>query len=83
MKYLCLICAEKVMEQMSIEAAEQHFQEYTKFTDDIKASGHFISCNRLLPPNAAITLRVRNDKMSTTDGSYIRNQRTTRWLLSD
>jgi hypothetical protein len=71
MKYLCLICAEKVMEQMTDEAAEKHFQEYTEFTNDIKASGHYLSCNRLLPPNAAITVRVRNGKISTTDGPYI------------
>jgi hypothetical protein len=71
MKYLCLICAEKVMEQMTEAAAEQHFQEYTEFTDGIRASGHYLSCNRLLPPNAAITVRVRNGKMSTTDGPYI------------
>lgn len=71
MKYLCLICAEKVMEQMSEGGAEQHFQEYTEFTDTIRASGHYLGCNRLLPPNAAITLRVRNGHVMTTDGPYV------------
>ncbi|CAE6486326.1 MAG TPA: YciI family protein [Nitrosomonas nitrosa] len=70
MKYLCLICAEKVMEQMSKGVAEQHFQEYTEFTDAIRTSGHYLGCNRLLPPNAAITLRVRNGQVMTTDGPY-------------
>ena len=70
MKYLCLICAEKVMEQMTEAAAEQHFQEYTEFTNAISASGHYISCNRLLPPDAAITVRVRNGNVTTTDGPY-------------
>lgn len=71
MKYLCLICAEKVMEQMPEADAAAHFEEYTEFTDAIRASGHYINCNRLLPPDAAITVRVRNGKMSTTDGPYI------------
>jgi hypothetical protein len=70
MKYLCLICAEKAMEQMTETAAEQHFQEYAEFTNEIRASGHYLSCNRLLPPNEAITVRVRNGKVTATDGPY-------------
>lgn len=71
MKYLCLICAEKVMEQMTEAAAERHFQEYTEFTDAIRASGHYLGCNRLLPPAEAITVRVRNGNVTTTDGPYV------------
>lgn len=71
MKYLCLICAEKVMEQMPEVAAEKHYQEYTEFTEDIRRSGHFIDCNRLLPPGAATTIRVRNGKISATDGPWV------------
>jgi hypothetical protein len=71
MKYLCLICAEKVMEQMTEAAAEHHFQEYAEFTHDIRTSGHYLGCNRLLPPDAAITVRVRNGNVTTTDGPYI------------
>ena len=70
MKYLCLICAEKVMEQMTETAAEQHFQEYTEFTNEIRTSGHYLGCNRLLPANTAITVRVRNGTVTTTDGPY-------------
>jgi len=71
MKYLCLICAEKVMEQMTEADAEQHFQDYTNFTHAIRASGHYLGCNRLLPPDAAITVRVRNGNVTTTDGPYV------------
>jgi len=70
MKYLCLICAETVMEQMTETAAEMHFEEYTEFTEAIRESGHYLGCNRLQPPSAAITVRVRNGKVSTTDGPY-------------
>ena len=70
MKFLCLICAEKVMEQMSPADADRHYEEYRVFTDDIRRSGHFVGCNRLLPPDAATTVRVRNGKLSTTDGPF-------------
>ena len=70
MKFLCLICAEKVMEQMTEADAEKHYQDYTEFTEAIRRSGHFIGCNRLLPPGAATTVRVRKGKISTTDGPY-------------
>jgi len=71
MKYLCLISAEKVMEQMPEADAEKHFEEYRVFTEEIRKSGYFIGCNRLLPPAAATTVRVRNGKVSTTDGPFV------------
>lgn len=70
MKYLCLICAEKVMEQMSDEDAARHYQEYAEFTEDIRRSGHLVACNRLLPPEAATTVRVRQGRITTTDGPF-------------
>jgi len=70
MKYLCLICAETVMEQMPEADAEKHYEEYSEFTDSIRKSGHFVACNRLLRPVAATTLRVRRGKVTTTDGPY-------------
>jgi hypothetical protein len=70
MKFLCLICAEKVMEQMSPADAEQHFQEYARFTEWIKANGHFIGANRLKPATTATTIRVRNGKVLVSDGPF-------------
>jgi len=70
MKFLCMIRAEKVMEQMPETPAAKHFEEYREFTAAIRGSGHFVGCNRLLPPKAATTVRVRDGKVSTTDGPY-------------
>lgn len=70
MKFLCLICAETVMEQMTEADAQRHYEEYAEFTRAIRSSGHFIGVNRLLPPVAATTVRVRDGKVSTTDGPY-------------
>ena len=71
MKFLCLIRAEKVMEQMPETAAAKHFEAYREFTAAIRRSGHFVGCNRLLPPKAATTVRVRDGKMSSTDGPFM------------
>jgi hypothetical protein len=70
MKYLCLICAETVMEMMPEADAAQHYQEYAAFTDSIKDSGHFVSANRLQPVETATTLRVRNGQVTVTDGPF-------------
>ena len=71
MKFLCLICAEKLMEPLPPAEADKHFDEYAEFTADIRRSGHYVTSNRLLPPEAAITVRVRNGKLSTTDGPFV------------
>lgn len=70
MKFICLICAETVMEQMAPADAERHFQEYREFTKDIKRKGQFIGGNRLTPAETAVTVRVRDGRVSTTDGPF-------------
>ena len=70
MKFLCLICAEKVMEQMPAADAAKHFEEYVQFTEWVKATGRFVGANRLTPAATATTVRVRNGKVATTDGPF-------------
>ncbi len=70
MKYLCLICAEIVMEQMPEAEAKKHFQAYSEFTESIRKSGHFIGANRLKPPDTAATVRVRGGRVLVTDGPF-------------
>jgi len=69
MKYLCLIfCRESEMPE---DGAQKHFDQYREFTEDIRKSGYYVGCNRLLPPEAAITVRLRNGAVLTTDGPYV------------
>ncbi|BAV34670.1 hypothetical protein SCL_2393 [Sulfuricaulis limicola] len=70
MKFLCLICAEKVMEQLTEADAREQMQEYVEFTRDVKRDGHFVSANRLKPAATAVTIRVRDGKVSATDGPF-------------
>ena len=70
MKYLCLICADTMMEHMSEAAAEKHYNDYRVFIEEIKRSGHYLGCNRLQLPATAATVRVHNGRVSTTDGPF-------------
>jgi hypothetical protein len=71
MKYLCLIYdAEKQFETMPKAELDALMKEYRAFTEDIKKSGHYIGGFQLQPTHAATTLRVRNGKMSATDGPF-------------
>ena len=71
MKYLCLIYEdEKFYEKVSREEGEKIFGEYMGFTQDIAKSGHLIAGEALQPTNTATTVRVRNGKISTTDGPF-------------
>lgn len=72
MKYLCLIYEnEKAWQTISKEESDQIMGDYTKFTDDIGKSGHLIGGEALQPTQSATTVRVRNGKVSTTDGPYV------------
>jgi hypothetical protein len=74
MKFLCLICAGTLMEWMPESDAATHDDEYREFTESLRSEGRLIACNRLLPPDAAVTLRVRGGKISTTDGPFAETQ---------
>jgi len=71
MKYLCLIYdEEKKIETMSKSEGDAFMGEYFAFTADIKKSGHYLGGEALQPVQTATTVRVRNGKMSTTDGPF-------------
>nr|ANY58071.1 Dehydrogenase [uncultured bacterium] len=71
MKYLCLIYDdEKVWEAMPQSESEAFMGEYFGFTDGIRASGQYIAGEALQPVATATTVRVRNGKLSTTDGPF-------------
>jgi len=71
MKYLCLIYQDE-QGALKVPTAEMEkaMAEYWAFTDDIKKSGHHIASNGLQPTKTATTVRVRNGKVSTTDGPF-------------
>jgi len=71
MKYLCLIYdEEKKMMSMPKSEADAFMGEYFAFTEGIKKSGHYVGGEALQPVQTATTVRVRNGKVSTTDGPF-------------
>jgi hypothetical protein len=71
MKYLCLIYDdEKIYTGMSKADTEKFMGEYHQFTEGIKKSGYYLAGEALKPVHTATTVRVRNGKMSTTDGPF-------------
>ena len=77
MKYLCLIYdEEKKLEAMPKSEGEAFMGEYFGFTEGIKKSGHYLGGNALQPVQTATTVRVRNGKVSTTDGPFAETRET-------
>ncbi|HET8837299.1 MAG TPA: YciI family protein [Gemmatimonadales bacterium] len=71
MKYLCLIYDdEKKLETMPQGESDKFMGEYFAFTEDIRKSGHMIHGEALQPVHTATTVRLRNGKLSTTDGPF-------------
>jgi len=71
MKYLCLIYDDETMwPSMPREQADAIMGEYYNFTNDIQKSGHYLGGNALQPTQTATTVRVRNGKLSSTDGPF-------------
>jgi hypothetical protein len=71
MQYLCMIYEdETIWQKMPKAEAQKLFDEYHAFTEDLKKSGHYIGGNPLQPTDTATSIRVRNGKMSTTDGPF-------------
>ena len=71
MRYLCLIYDdEKKWAEMPKEEADAMMGEYFTFTEGVRASGQYIAGEALQPVSTATTIRLRNGKISTTDGPF-------------
>jgi hypothetical protein len=71
MKYLCLIYEnEQNWSHYTKNQGDSMMAEYGSFTQDIQKSGHKIGGEALQPTHTATTVRVRNGKVSTTDGPF-------------
>jgi len=72
MRYLCLIYEnEKEWESKPQSELEGLMGEYFAFTEDIRSKGQLAAGEALQPTQTATTVRVRNGKISTTDGPFV------------
>jgi hypothetical protein len=71
MKYICLVyLVEREMIAMSKGEADACTEESLAYDDALRKAGHFVMAHALQPVEAATTVRVRNGKLSTTDGPF-------------
>ena len=71
MKYLCLVYSEEsVLEAMSKGAFESFSEEHVAVDAELHKTGHSIIAEALQPAHTATTVRVRNGRLSTTDGPF-------------
>jgi hypothetical protein len=71
MNYLLLIYTNEAEdEKMGKAEVSKIVEDYTQFTKSIVQSGHFKAADRLKSVSSASTVRVRNGKISTTDGPF-------------
>ncbi len=71
MKYLCLIYDEEAKLATMPKAESDAFMgEYFAFTERTKSAGHYVAGEALTPVHTATTVRIRNGKLSTTDGPF-------------
>jgi hypothetical protein len=71
MKYLCLIYDEEnKVYSLPQNELQRLMDEYSTFTRAVRQTGHYLGGNDLEPVLTATTVRVRNGKISTTDGPF-------------
>jgi hypothetical protein len=71
MKYLCLIYDnEQTMTTAPRPDGDVMRADYAAFTDDYTKSGHVVGGHALQPTHTATTVRVRDGRVSATDGPF-------------
>jgi hypothetical protein len=71
MKYLCMVIVdEKKLNAMSECDLQALNDESLEYDDVLKKSGHFLAAQALESVSAATTVRLRNGKVSVTDGPF-------------
>ena len=71
MRYLCLIYdQERDWDAMPATESAAYLAECMAVAEEIRAHGHHLAGEALHPVSTATTVRVRNGKMSTTDGPF-------------
>ena len=71
MKYLCLIYnEERQLSAMPERDYEVFAEEHLALDEELRKSGHTITSEALQPVRTATTVRLRNGRVSTTDGPF-------------
>jgi hypothetical protein len=70
-KYLCLVYAEEHrIAALSDRDWDALVAENLELCEELRRSGHYVSASPLDPVQTAVTVRMRNGKLSTIDGPF-------------
>jgi hypothetical protein len=70
-KYLCLVYAEeKKIAALSDRDWDALVAENLELCEELRRSGHYVSASPLDSVQTAVTVRMRNGKLSTIDGPF-------------
>jgi hypothetical protein len=71
MRYLCLVHVdEAAFAGFTRDDHDRFDAENLRYEAELQAQGRYVASSPLRPPVDAVTLRVRNGRVSTTDGPY-------------
>jgi hypothetical protein len=71
MKYLCLVyIEEKQLDALPKSELDALIDESLDYDEALRKSGHYRGSDALQPVQTATTVRVRDGKVSTTDGPF-------------
>jgi hypothetical protein len=71
MKYICLVyLSDSAFDGFTEKDHRDLDNRSIAYDQELAASGHYIGSNALQPPSTATSIRVRNKKMSMTDGPF-------------
>lgn len=71
MKYLCMVYyQEKDLQAWPAKELAELDAKSLAYDDELRKGGHLIAAQALQSIDAATTLRIRNDKVSITDGPF-------------
>ena len=71
MKYLCSVFFdEKNLDALSESASQALTDESLAFDQTLRDRGHLLAAQALQPVSASTTVRIRNGKVSVTDGPF-------------
>ncbi|MFC3550944.1 YciI family protein [Lysobacter cavernae] len=75
MNYLCLVHFEKGrMDTLSGSELDALVEESQAFDEQLRQAGVLVAADPLLPPESATIVRVRNGRLSITDGPFVETQ---------
>jgi hypothetical protein len=80
MNYLCLVYSEYTEQELSAMPERELnalIEESLEYDHELRRSGHLVQSRALQPVEAATTIRVRNGRVSMTDGPFVE---TKEWL---